>query len=193
MNGTTILPMNYSRKWRQLRFKVHRKRQKAMDLLVARFAVHQCAVAFGSARWPDRRGRGPRPPVEELRKKLKKRIGPRFHPTSEYLTSARCSHCGDAQLQAATEEERRLKHHRFFEMIEGGVGRRRKHDENNADHEEGTWTRSWTLVRCTQCNKTYDRDKNAAMNMRNVYMWELDHEPGDRPLYLRRPNQEGNT
>ena len=157
------------RRVRRLRFRSYCQRMTALDSLCRRLCNGQgmhAVVVLGACECSSGFGYFPAP-LKELRRRLE--LHTRVVVIDEHYTSQRCSDCAFAEEPS---------HHR---LDAGRCG---------DTHESGASGEIHGVRWCPECRKLWNRDVNAARNMRQVFLHMLAHGLS-RPEGFRHPGALG--
>ena len=148
------------RRVRRLRFRSYCQRMAALDSLCRRLCNGQgmhAVVVLGACECSSGFGYFPAP-LKELRRRLE--LHTRVVVIDEHYSSQRCSDCAFAEEPS---------HHR---LDAGRCG---------DTHESGASGEIHGVRWCPECRKLWNRDVNAARNMRQVFLRMLAHTDPSRP------------
>ncbi|KAI3657851.1 hypothetical protein MP638_003169 [Amoeboaphelidium occidentale] len=175
-------------KWRRLRFITHRKRQKAYDILAKELTGGDpnCVIAYGAGKFEcSSRGHAPTPNRKlftELRKRCRTRL------VSEFKTSQICANCN----------------HRLDKVYRKTTKMKPGKTESNIKHMEQTKKNSkklcWGLKKCNNhlasvrgrsyCLTLWDRDINAALNIRHVFLYRNANKNESPGIFKRKKKSD---
>ena len=158
-----------SRRVKRLAFTTYTKGQRALSDLTFLLSGGDpsTVVAFGAGTFsPTSKGHAPGP-VKKLRRELSSIC--RVRATNEDYTSQACSRCGHKSKLVGPRRKEEAK--------EGGAG---------SGGERGVRSEIHGVRVCSNCRMTWNRDVNAALNMRAVHAHMNAHD-GERPARFRRP------
>ena len=80
---------------------------------------------------------------------------------------------------------------RFFSVDEFRTSKTcsRCHGEVERVYKPLLQQRIWAVTRCTGCGAVWNRDVNAARNMRHIVVARISNPAAERPAAFRRPQQ----
>ncbi|HZK61772.1 MAG TPA: hypothetical protein VFC41_06815, partial [Anaerovoracaceae bacterium] len=191
-------------KYKRLRFETYGRQQKAIDHLCRRLTGGDpnTIIAYGDAGFSSTsKGNAPTP-----NKGFKNRIHMHCRnivPIDEYLTSQVCSECHTRNLVTTIHKEE-SKENEHGKSIITRVKKKKKvkikineieEDEKNEQEEKSEKCRTVRphgLRLCQECRILWNRDHNAAKNIRDIFLFQQAKKGAvdtDRPPHLSRPKQ----